>query len=442
MENQHTFSLEAEQAVIGGLMIANNKWAEVKALVGASDFMRTDHQVLFGAMEALLEQEKPADAITLIDYLESRGELIRAGGQPYLASLFSGTGSAANVGAYASIVRKKAQARHVLAVAAQMQEAVHSGTAPTEAIANGMAALEGVTASKQSQYLNFAQLLGKGVDAIEAANMRKHETGSAGLPYGLPDVDVKTGGMHKGQLIVVAARPSLGKTALSHQVAMHNAKRGTAVGEISIEMSDEQLAIRSMAHIYRLNNTALKAGDDNTVSQLAPKMAMNSVTGWPLYTDTTIENLSEIESRLIEWRHRYGIELAIVDHIGLIHANGFGNRNDMLGHVTRRLKKLAKSLDIPIIMVSQFSRGVEKEKRRPVLSDLRDSGNIEQDVDIALFIHHEDESSEHESHKLVELGLLKNRDGFKGWLSETFAFEGSTMTFKQMSETYDEEFAA
>lgn len=443
MENQHTFNLVAEQSVIGGLIIDNGKWAEVKGLVSANDFLRQDHQVLFNALSGLLDHDKPADFVTLLDYLENRGDLLRAGGQPYLASLFSETPSAANIVNHAQIIRQKSQARHVLSVAAQMSEAIHKGSEPVEAIANGMAALEGVTHSSQSKYLTFQELIAVGIDAMEEANKRSSETGSSGLPYGLPDIDAKTGGMHKGQLIVVAALTSNGKTALAHQLILHNASRGAAVGEISIEMSDAQLSIRSLSHVYKLNNTAMKAGHGETIANLTPRMAMKPIHDWKVYTDTTIEQLSAIESRLIEWKHKYNIEMAVVDHIGLIEVDGFGNRNEKIGYITRRLKKLAKSLDIPIVLVSQFSRAAEKEKRRPMPSDLRDSGNIEQDVDVALFIHHpSSEGQDNPYQKNVELGLMKNRDGFRGWLSESFVFEGSTMTFKQLSQEYDAEFNA
>lgn len=427
-------SKRAEQGVLGALLSCGDKLEEVGAILSAGSFFFEDHGSIFKHMQAVQNESGAADVISVCDSLARAGLEARVGGLQYLGGLVSECAcSSGSILANAKIIASYAKSRGIVDAARELVEDVTSGEKPETALNKCMEQFEKAQQSGESSYLDFGQLMAKGVDAMEKAVELARGGKMAGIPYGLPAVDSATGGMRGGQLVVVAAKTSKGKTILANQIALNNAKEGNSVGVCSIEMSDEQLAIRSMAHLYQLNNTALFQGKDNEFMKVVPAMHANPCGELPLYVNTNDNDFNKIVSQIIQWKHKHDIKLAIVDHIGIIESSGFNNNNDRIGHITRTLKKLSKSLDIPIIMVCQFSRGVDKESRRPKLSDLRDSGNIEQDVDVALFIHHE-EGQEDSGYPVVYLGLLKNRDGYSGWLDQPFIFNGATMTIRQKPE--------
>jgi len=417
----------SEAAVIGGLLIDNQAWWRITGRVSEQDFEADAHRKLFALIAGEIEQGRTADIITLGVDKPLRSLAMQ------LASDSAGT---ANIVSYADAVRTAAQGRMALRAMLEGVAALKSEQPVREVIQSVSQALEAVGRSSIGTSMSFQEIIRAGLSAIERANERRTAGNQAGVPTGIPAVDRRTGGLHPGQLIVVAARPGVGKTALTSQIALHAASHGEPVGICSLEMSDEQLAIRAFAHKLKVNGTALKVGEDAAMQEVLKKLPESHMRDLPIWTDTSTYSLDGIVARLTEWRRKHEIHLAVVDHIGLIESEGYGNRNDQLGNISRRLKKLAKQLDIPILAVSQLNRSVEKEGRRPRLSDLRDSGNIEQDVDVGLFLHTEADTDASEA-VTVEIGLLKNRDGRKGWITTpTFQFHGPTQTFREIATPY------
>lgn len=425
-------SIEAEQSVLGALMMSDGAFHTVSGIVTEQDFIRTDHRMIYRAISALANKEQPRDVVTMSEWLGDDVE--KAGGILYLGRLVSQTPSAANVKAYAEIVAERARARRAIAAMNEAITALHnpSSRSYSEIIAETQAKLES-TATGLIEEVSFADILRKTIDMIERNRDRRLVGEIPGVSFTLPAIDGRTGGLRPGQLFIVAGRPSLGKSALVHQIALQAAMRKEPVCEISIEMSEEQLGIRSFAHRFRVNGTGLMMGYDAPIDQLTHGLAgAPDFKNIPILIDVHTREYHAIASRITEARRKHGIKLAIVDHVGLIRCDGFNNNNDRIGYISGNLKELAKRLEIPIILVSQFNRSMEKEKRKPSLSDLRDSGNLEQDADGCLFIHSEGDDEA----KLidVELGLLKNRDGMRGWISEGFQFNKQTQVFEQIME--------
>jgi replicative DNA helicase len=430
-------SIEAEQAVLGSCLLSDGAYHTVSAIITEQDLYRSQHRVLYRAIAELAQQDKPRDVVTMSEWLGDDG-LEKAGGMLYLGALAKDVPSAANAKAYAEIVAERARARRAITA---MNEAISDlyavNRCPGEIISEAQAKLE-ATATGLIEEVSFAEVLRRTIDVIEHNRARRLDGGIPGVSYTLSAIDQRTGGLRPGQLIIVAGRPSLGKSGLVHQIALQAAMRSEPVCEISIEMSEAQLGIRSFAHRFRVNGTALMLGYDAPIEQLMSGLVDDpGFKNIPLILDVHTREYHAIASRITEAKRKHNIKLAIVDHVGLVRCDGFNNNNDRIGHISGNLKELAKRLNIPVILVSQFNRSMEKEKRKPSLSDLRDSGNLEQDADVCLFIHSEGDDEA----KIVdvELGLLKNRDGMRGWIGERFQYNKQTQVFEQIMERENHE---
>lgn len=422
----------AEQAVLGGLMLDARAWDIVASRVGEEDFATGRHRTLFRVLRGLLDRGRPCDLLTLTDALEARNALDQVGGRVYLAELAHNTPSAANVATYADMMQDAANRRRLAAALAELQAAV-AGTTPTdELLAEAVGRIEASRRQVGRGPTDWRRAVAAASEAAETAQGRQRAEGVQGVPTGIPAIDLRTGGLHGPRLWVMAGRPSLGKSALALQVAVLAAKHGHGAGIVSLEMSREELAQRAIAHHGGLNLTKLAHGYQPECSQAAAMAADRDFAGLPLQVDDDTYTLGGIVARIAEWRRQHGIALAIVDHIGLVETERFATRAEQVGSVSRALKKLAKRLEIPIVAISQLNRRVESEKRRPTLADLRDSGSIEQDADVCLFIHCA-EPDEEQRVRPVELGLLKNRSGVRGWLSKRFEFDGATQTFRELT---------
>jgi replicative DNA helicase len=428
---QVPYSAEAEQSVLGALLMSDAAYSTVSAILSEQDFFLSDHRLIYKAISALSQDGKPRDVVTMSEYMGD--EIEKAGGLVYLGRLVKETPTAANVKAYAEIVAEKARARRAIATMSEAISELYGSRTPDDVISEAQAKLEAVATSLIEER-SFADILRKTIDVIEANRARRRlEGGIPGVSFTLKAIDGRTGGARPGQLIVVAGRPSLGKSGLVHQIALQAAMAKQPVCEISIEMSEEQLGIRSFAHRFGVNGTGLMLGYDQPIEQLSRGLAEDpGFKNIPLFIDVHTREYHAIASRITEAKRKHDIKLAIVDHVGLIRCDGFNSNNDRIGYISGNLKELAKRLSIPIILVSQFNRAMEKEKRKPGLSDLRDSGNLEQDADVCLFIHSEgdDEAKVVD----VELGLLKNRDGMRGWIGERFQYNKQTQVFEQILE--------
>ena len=428
------YSMEAEQSLLGGLLLNNRAWHELAERLAEEDFYTRDHRLIWRGIGELLRGGRPADFVTVSEHLRQRGLLDEAGGLAYLGTLCADTPGAANVAAYAAIVRERALQRALIAAG---QDIAAMGYAPGERdpdslIDEAQARIARIARTRQARARSFAEIIDAADRAISEAR-RKREAGiDSGVPTGIQCLDARTGGWQPDSLIVIAARPGLGKTALLNQIGVHAARRGHPGLICSLEMGPETLGIRAMASAAAVNVTALMRGYREPHESAAAKAVELALL--PLHVDTDTYSLGGICAQISEYRRLHGIRWAAVDHIGLVETERFHSRNEQIGGITRSLKKLAKRLQIPIIALSQLSRGVEKDRRRPTLADLRDSGNIEQDADACLFLHSEAEDNQPVIG--IQLGLLKNRGGRKGWIERGVRFNGATQTFHEITDEF------
>ena len=424
-------AMAAEQSVIGGCLLDNEAYWRVAGTLVESDFTSAFNRRCWTAIQKAANAGDGFDAVTLSETTDlDLGELL---------TLANETPGAANIEAYARIVQERSIARMATTVVTRAASRLSAGE------------IDGVIPDLQSQLerlnrterpsVNFHEALAGGLDAIEAAQKARDADGLSGAPTGIPPLDYRLGGLSGPKLIILAARPSLGKTALVLQVAQAAAGAGFPVGIMSLEMSADEIALRAFAHQMQLNNSALAAGDKETVEKMARKFAsdpdrVTAVKTLPIHIDEDSYSLPAITARISEWKRKHGIQLAIIDHLQLVEIGEGQNRNDGLGEITRQLKILAKRLDMPIILLCQLNRSVERENRKPKLSDLRDSGNIEQDADIVLALHGDIEV-DRGGMRDVEIGWLKFRGGVVGWQC-TLKFNGPTQTFRQIDYYHEE----
>jgi replicative DNA helicase len=338
---------------------------------------------------------------------------------------FSGNGIAREVSAYCAALARENRENEFNAA---LNAASGSNGTPEEKVAAIEMAIERYRATGETSYLSFSELLSQTVDYLETTF-----DGGTGIKSGIPCLDKQIGGLQKGRLTVVAARPSVGKTALTLQIALHAAKNGSPVGICSLEMSAHELGVRSMAQSYKINVSKLFNADSMAIERVAQAMSTHPMQSWPVFFNVDQYSLADVVNQIRVWKKRDSIELAVVDHIGLVEHRESKTANERIGMITRTLKKLSKELDIPIIAVSQLNRDNTKSARMPILSDLRDSGSIEQDADTCIFIHKEDDGV---SDVKYAIGALKNRQGPACWINQQIGFNGEHQLFFEMSDHY------
>lgn len=433
------YSLEAEQAVIGSFFIDKSAWHKVSDKLTAEDFFEPKHQIIFKTIADLQGDDQPYDIVTVAELLEKRGDLIKAGGMRYLPELVEGTPSSSNVISYAKIVKSRKKLRELDEACKSTLELINNpqGKKAEQILAETKTLIDEIETDSSKPEYDWISVLTEADEAIQDAKERKESGSSVGVPTGIPSLDNRIGGYPDGRLIIIAARPSMGKTAFVQQTILHAASRDYPVGVCSLEMNAAELGIRSYANQLSVNGTALSFGDKRTIDEYTNKLSGHQMTRYKIWVDTDTYDLSSIIARAHEWKHRHNIKLFVVDHIGLVEGTKGERRDQHVGEVTRTLKKLSKKLSIPVVAVCQLNRAMEKEKRKPQLSDLRDSGNIEQDCDVALFLHSEEESID--GNLNIEIGALKTRYGRKGWLPNPVIFDGRHQKFM---ETYRPESAA
>lgn len=408
----------AEANVLGAMVLDSSAIHRVKGIVSESDFATSYNREIWRTILALEEKSIPVDILSVMGNLS--GDMCKSLIGDYVRSTYAPT----NAELYAELIRDASIKRETL----RFLKATIEGSGnldSVEIISEVQSKLESLIHRSSGKGTAFSEAFSAALSAIDQASIT---TGPTGVPTGLFPIDDRIGGLQAPRLVIVAARPSIGKTALVNQIGLHAAEQGFGVGVCSLEMGEPELAIRSMANRYQVNGSALAFGNETEIALLLKKIPEKPIADLPIWIDSETFNLPEITARITEWKRNHHIKLAVVDHIGLVEVDGNHSANDRLGIISRALKKLAKRLEIPVIAVSQLNRNVEKEKRWPTLADLRDSGSIEQDADIAVFLHADAES---EGERLVpmHLGLLKNRVGCKGWLREKFIFNGPTQTF-------------
>ena len=414
-----TFSLEAEQAVLGALMLEEPAWERVAGTVVADDFFQAEHRLIFVAIATLEAARLPRDALTVAETLASNGQLEAAGGMAYIGELVQHTPSAINVGAYAEIVHTRRQQRALLGAYRLADQFLHDGTLSAaqraEKVAERLLAAVQGPASHQPEAL--PAILARTLARIDR---QAQSPGPTGTPTGYPELDQHTGGLQPGELIVLAARPAMGKTTLAMNLVEQVAAAGQPVLVFSLEMATDSLMLRSLAAQSGISLRRLRDGklDDSAWEQLTE--ALRTVQHWPLtIDDSPALTPAELHQRARRVARRHGgrLGLIMVDYLQLLHAPAHaGNRTQEIAEVSRALKALAKDMHCPVLALSQLNRSLEyRPDKRPVLADLRESGAIEQDADLILFLYRDVVYHPDTAHPtLAELIIGKQRNGISG----------------------------
>jgi replicative DNA helicase len=422
-------SIEAEQSVLGALLIDRDAVIEVAEILHSDDFYRNANGTVYAGIIELYERREPVDIVTVAETLERRGELEAIGGAAYLTSLINLTPTAVNAVHYARIVERKAVLRNLISVAGHIAGIGYDDSADVdESIDRAEQALFGVSQKRVSSgFSPLRALLHTAYDRLDYLHQHKGEI--SGIRTGFADLDAMTTGLQKSDLIIVAARPSVGKTSLALNFAEHAAVReGKTIGIFSLEMSKEQLVLRLLSSVANIDSQRLRTGflEEMDFTRLAP--AMNALAQAPIYIDDT-PNISTMELRAKARRLQAesGLDMIIVDYLQLMQSSlrmRDANRVQEVGEISRGLKALARELQLPVVALSQLSRQTEmRESREPRLSDLRESGELEQSADLVMFLWREKERGADDQEmdgELVNLRLAKHRNGPTGQTSLWF----------------------
>jgi replicative DNA helicase len=416
-------SIEAEQSVLGALLIDRDAVIEVAEILRPEDFYRGQHGTIYAAVLDLYERREPVDIVTVSEVLERQGQLEAVGGSAYLTGLINLTPTAVNAVHYARIVERKGVLRNLIAAAGRIAGIGYEETADIgEAIDRAEQELFAVSEKRvASGFAPLRALLHAAYDRLDYLHQHKGEI--SGIRTGFPDLDAMTTGLQKSDLILVAARPSIGKTSLALNVAEHAAvHEGKVVGIFSLEMSKEQLVLRLLSSVANIDSQRLRTGflEELDFTRLAP--AMNALAEAPIYIDDT-PNISTMELRTKARRLQAetGLDLIIVDYLQLMQSSvqsRDANRVQEVSDISRGLKGLARELQVPVVALSQLSRQTEmRESREPRLSDLRESGALEQDSDLVIFLWREKErgaDDQDQEGEVINLRLAKHRNGPTG----------------------------
>ena len=429
-------SVEAEQSVLGGLLIEASALDKIADLITDDDFYRNEHRLVFRQIVRLSEQAKPVDVITVAEALEIAGELEKAGGLPYLGSLAQNVPSAANIRRYGEIVRERSIMRKLVEVGTDIASSAYNPTGRDaaqlldEAESKVFEIAEAGSKGKQG-FMAMPPLLTQVVERIETLYSRDNHSDVTGMATGFTDLDSMTSGLQPGDLVIVAGRPSMGKTAFSINIAENVAlDSNKAVAIFSMEMGATQLAMRMLGSVGKLNQHDLRTGrlQDDDWGRLTH--ALGKLNDAPIHIDESAA-LSALELRARSRRlHRQnnGLGLIVVDYLQLMSSpsgKASENRATEISEISRSLKALAKELAVPVIALSQLNRSLEQRpNKRPVMSDLRESGAIEQDADLILFIYRDEVyNSDSPDKGKAEIIIGKQRNGPIGMLNLTFIGE-------------------
>jgi len=425
-------SIEAEQSVLGGLLLDNAAWDRIGDVLSVDDFYRDDHRRIYRHVARLIEQAKPADVVTVAESIEASEDKDKTGGLAYLGSLAQNTPSAHNIRRYAEIVHERAVMRRLAAVGAEITDSALNpvgrdvGQLLDEAESRVFQIAEAGVRGRVG-FRDIHQLLSQVMERVDFLYSRDHPSDITGVATGFKDLDEKTSGFQEGDLIIVAGRPSMGKTALALNIGEHVAvaeKRPVAI--FSMEMSGTQIAARMLGSMTRIDQHKLRTGrlTDEDWSKLAD--GLGKLHDAPIHIDETgALNPLELRSRARRLARQYGkLGMVIVDYLQLMVTDGRReeNRATELSEISRSLKALAKELAVPVVALSQLNRSVDQRNdKRPIMSDLRESGALEQDADLIVFIYRDEVYNRDTAEKgKAELIIGKQRNGPIGTVDVTF----------------------
>ena len=426
-------SLEAEQSVLGGLLLDNMAWEKIADLLTDADFYRADHRLIYRHIAELVEDNKPADVLTVADGLERSGKLEEAGGRAYLGSLAVNTPSAANIRRYGEIVRERAIMRRLASVSSGITESVYAPLGRSakdllDAAEKEIFAIAEAGARGRQGFTDIQPLLTQVVERIDTLYKRDNPSEVTGVPTGFTDLDRMTSGLQPGDLVIVAGRPSMGKTAFALNIAEHVALSvGMPAAIFSMEMSGTQLVMRMLGSLGRLDQHRMRTGQLNEDDWEKLTNAVGRLNEAPVYIDESgMLNPSELRGRARRLHRQCGgpgLGVIVIDYLQLMETgNSMENRATEVAEISRALKAVAKELNVPVIALSQLNRGLEQRpNKRPVMSDLRESGAIEQDADLILFIYRDEVYNPDSPDKgTAEIIVGKQRNGPIGTVKLTF----------------------
>jgi replicative DNA helicase len=444
-------SVEAEQSVLGGILLDTSAWDKIADLITERDFYRNEHRLIYRHIARLTEHAKPVDAITVAESLESNFELEKAGGLSYIGSLAQNVPTAANIRRYAEIVRERSIMRKLVEVGSDIATSAYNpaGRSAGQLLDEAESRVleineEGERGNKG--FVGISPLLTQVVERIETLYGRDNDSDVTGVATGFTDLDRMTSGLQPGDLIVVAGRPSMGKTAFSINIAENIAlDSNKPVAVFSMEMGGAQLAMRMIGSVGRLNQHTLRTGklEDDDWSRMTH--ALGRLNDAPIFIDETAAlNSLELRSRARRLhRQNGGLGLIVIDYLQLMSSptsgkgGGGENRATEISEISRSLKALAKELQVPVIALSQLNRSLEQRpNKRPIMSDLRESGAIEQDADLILFIYRDEVYNPDSQDKgKAEIIIGKQRNGPIGAVA--LAFRGEYTRFENLAhESY------
>jgi replicative DNA helicase len=431
--------ITAEQCVLGGMLLSKDAIADVVEMLRAPDFYRPAHQTIYDTVLDLYGRGEPADAVTLAAELTKRGEIARVGGAPYLHTLIASVPTAANASYYARIVHERAVLRRLVEAGTRIAQMGYTadGSDADDVVDRAQAEIYAVTERRASEdYLPLSAIMEGTLDEIEAIGSRGGQM--VGVPTGFGDLDQLTNGLHPGQMVIVAARPAIGKSTLALDFARSaSIKHGLPSVIFSLEMGRNEITMRLLSAEARVALHHMRSGtmSDDDWARLARRMG--EVSSAPLFIDDSPNmSMMEIRAKCRRLKQRHDLRLVIVDYMQLMSsARKVENRQQEVSEFSRSMKLLAKELDVPVVAISQLNRGPEqRQDKKPLLSDLRESGSLEQDSDMVILLHRED-AYERESPRAGEADLIvaKHRNGPTATI--TVAFQGHYSRFVDMAQS-------
>jgi replicative DNA helicase len=435
-ERMPPHDVPAEQCVLGGMLLSKDAISDVIEVIRPVDHYRPAHQIVHEAILDLYARGEPADAITVANELSRRGELQRIGGAPYLHTLIASVPTAANAGYYARIVRERAILRRLVEAGTRIVQMGYTGDADADDLVDrAQAEVYAVTDRRIAEdYHSLSEIMPGALDEIESIGSRGGQM--TGVPTGFADLDSLTNGLHPGQMVVIAARPAVGKSALALDFARSaTIRHGRPTVLFSLEMGRNEITMRLLAAEAKVPMNLMRTGQlsDDDWNRLAKRMS--EVADAPLFIDDSPNmSLMEIRAKCRRLKQRHDLKMVIIDYLQLMSSpKRVENRQQEVSEMSRSLKLLAKELEVPVIALSQLNRGPEqRQDKKPMLSDLRESGSIEQDADVVILLHRED-AYEKESPRAGEADLIiaKHRNGPTATV--TVAFQGHYSRFVDMA---------
>jgi replicative DNA helicase len=406
--------LVAEQGVLGGMLLSKDAIADVIETLKERDFYRPAHELIYDAILDLYGRGEPADPVTVSAELTKRGDIARAGGAPYLHTLISSVPTAANAGYYARIVRDRAVLRRLVEAGTKIVQLGYSEEGEVDDVVDAaQAEIYQVTEHRASEdYVQLSELLPATLDEIEAI---QNGVAGEGVKSGFKDLDKLTNGFHPGNMIVLAARPAVGKSTLGLDIARHAAiHNGDAAVIFSLEMSRSEITMRMLSAEARVGLNNIRSGSlsDDEWGRLAKRMG--EISQAPLFIDDSPNlSLMEIRAKARRLKQRHNLKIIVIDYLQLMTSGKrVENRQQEVSEFSRNLKLLAKELEVPIIAISQLNRSPEQRAdKKPMLSDLRESGSIEQDADVVILLHRDDLYDNQNRSGEADLIVAKHRNG-------------------------------